>query len=148
MKILLSIVTGILFIVSCTTKLKENNAVPDNEKLVRQYFEHFNRHEWDKIAAMYTDTADFKDPSLGEGVVKQTRQQIADKYKQLHGFLPDIGDKIINLYPSGNNHIIVEFVSTGSSPDGVKINLPICTIFTIENGKITKDYTYFDNAAQ
>lgn len=42
-------------------------------------------------------------------------------------------------------HITVESISTGTAADGSKFELPICTIFTIENGKITKDFTYYDN---
>ena len=41
--------------------------------------------------------------------------------------------------------MIVEFISTGTAEDGSQFELPICTIFTIENGKITKDFTYYDN---
>jgi ketosteroid isomerase-like protein len=54
-------------------------------------------------------------------------------------------DEIIQVYPSDNNHIIVEFISSGTAPDGSKFELPICTIFTIENEKIVKDFTYYDN---
>lgn len=116
-----------------------------NEQLIKQYFEHFNNHDWKKMSEMYTDTADFKDPSLGAGIVKQTRKQIADKYAELNATFPDLHDKVIQVYPSGDKHIIVEFVSSGTAPDNSKFELPICTIFTIENGLITKDFTYFDN---
>lgn len=58
---------------------------------------------------------------------------------------PDVKDKVIQTYPSGDNHIIVEFVSSGTAPDNSKFELPIFTIFTIENGLITKDFSYFDN---
>ncbi len=94
---------------------------------------------------MYTETADFKDPTLGAGIVKQTHKQIIDKYSELNSVFPDLNDKVIATYPSGDNHIIVEFVSSGTAPDNSKFELPICTIFTIENGLITKDFTYFDN---
>ncbi len=97
------------------------------------------------MANMYDENAEFKDPSLGEGIVKQTKQQIIDKYSELNGVFPDLLDKIIQIYPSGEKHIIVEFVSSGTAPDNSKFELPICTIFTIENGLITKDFTYFDN---
>lgn len=122
-----------------------NTTSTDNEKLVKQYFDHFNNHDWTKMANMYSETADFKDPSLGQGIVKQTRQQTIDKYSQLNQIFPDIHDEIIQIYPSGDKHIIVEFVSTGTSPDGPTFELPICTIFTIEDGIITKDFTYYDN---
>lgn len=117
----------------------------DNVKLVNQYFEHFNNHEWTEMANMYAETSDFKDPSLGQGIVKQSRQQIMDKYSELNEIFPDLHDEVIQIYPSGDKHIIVEFVSSGTAPDNSKFKLPICTIFTIENGIITKDFSYFDN---
>lgn len=36
----------------------------DKEKSVKQYFEHFNNHDFAKMANMYAETTDFKDPSL------------------------------------------------------------------------------------
>jgi len=120
-------------------------SITENEKIVRQYFEYFNNHEWARMANMYAETADFKDPSLGPGIVKQTREQIIEKYAQLNEIFPDLHDNVLQTYVSGDQHIIVEFVSTGTAPDGSKFELPICTIFTIENGMITKDFTYYDN---
>lgn len=137
------ILIAILSIGSCTTKNnKESNS---NEKLVKQYFTYFNNHEWKRMAEMYSENAEFKDPGLGQGIVKQTHQQIIEKYSELNGIFTDIKDEVIKTYPSGKNHIIVEFISSGTAPDNSKFELPICTIFTIENGKITKDFSYFDN---
>jgi ketosteroid isomerase-like protein len=56
-----------------------------------------------------------------------------------------LNDKVIQTYLSGDNHIIEKFVSSGTLPDNSKFELQVCTIFTIENGMITKDFTYFDN---
>ncbi len=134
-----------LIIISCNQSKSIIMETSANEKLVKQYFEHFNNHDWKKMADMYVENAEFKDPSLGLGIVKQTKQQIIEKYSQLNGIFPDLNDKIIQIYPSGEKHIIVEFVSSGTAPDYSKFELPICTIFTIENGLITKDFTYFDN---
>jgi ketosteroid isomerase-like protein len=100
------------------------------------------------MAEMYSETADFKDPSLGKGIVKQTREQTARKYADLNALFPNLKDEILEMYPSGDNHVIVEFLSTGTAPDSTKFELPICTIFTIENGKITKDFTYYDNSQE
>jgi ketosteroid isomerase-like protein len=58
---------------------------------------------------------------------------------------PNIKDEVVQMYDSGNNVVVVEFVSTGTAPDGTKFKMPICTIFTIEKGKIAKDFTYYDN---
>lgn len=116
-----------------------------NVDLINQYFEHFNNHDWEKMAEMYTETAEFKDPSLGQGIVAQTREQIVQKYSELNGIFPDLKDKVVQIYPSGENNVIVEFVSSGTASNGSEFELPICTIFTIENGKFVKDFTYYDN---
>lgn len=140
------ILFAILTLASCNNQNQSKvMEISRNEKIVKQYFEHFNNHDWKKMSEMYTETVDFKDPSLGTGIVKQSRQQIQDKYADLNKVFPDLHDKVIQIYPSGEKHIIVEFVSTGTAPDDSKFELPICTIFTIENGLITKDFSYFDN---
>lgn len=139
---LLLVFTGFL---SCKSKDHQTTSSMENEKLIRKYFDHFNQHKWDEMADMYTETADFKDPSLGPGVVRQTRAQVIKKYSELNHVFPNLKDKILAIYPSGENHMIVEFISSGTAADQSTFELPICTIFTIENGLITKDFSYFDN---
>jgi ketosteroid isomerase-like protein len=140
---------SIILLVFSTFTACQNTTKPmqitTNQTIINNYFETFNRHEWAKMADFYTETAEFKDPTLGIGIVPQTRAQIIQKYAELHQIFPDLHDKIVQIYPSGDKNVIVEFVSSGTAPDGSKFELPICTIFTIENGKITKDFTYFDN---
>ena len=142
--------TVLLFIVAftlifCDNQKQKKIPTTENEKFVKQYFEYFNKHDFVKIANMYAEIMDFKDPSLGQGIVKQTRQQTIEKYTELVKIFPDLHDQVIQIYPFGDNHIIVEFVSSGKGSDNVKFELAICTILTIEKGLITKDFTYFDN---
>lgn len=142
-----------LTLAACQPSSRTSEAVPDAsvaraakaESFARDYFGTFNRHEWDKLAAMYAPTAEFKDPSLGPGVVPQTREEFVKKYTGLAQTFPDVRDSVVAVYPAGEKHVVVEFVSSGTAPDGSKFTLPICTIFEIENGLITKDYTYYDN---
>jgi len=146
MKNIACIVLVLFSFAACRHSKSESEAgASDNEKLVRQYFDHFNNHDWAAMAAMYAETADFKDPSLGQGIVKQSQQQIIAKYAELQSTFPDVRDSILNVYPAGEKHIVVEFVSTGTAPDSSTFELPICTIFTIEKGVITRDFTYYDN---
>jgi ketosteroid isomerase-like protein len=144
-KLLFGFLLATIF-VSC--KSEKNMETNDHQALVKTYFEHFNAHNWQKMAEMYADTADFKDPSLRIDIVKQTHQQTIKKYSELARIFPDLKDEVIATYPSGDKNIIVEFISTGTAPDGSKFELPICTIFTIENGKISKDFTYYDNSQE
>lgn len=145
MKKLTIILFAAFTMISCNSQKSTNMEMTENQKIISQYFENFNGHKWEELSGMYTEVADFKDPTLGPGIVKQTRQQIKEKYAGLSGMFPDVRDEIIQIYPSGNKHIIVEFVSSGKAADGSKFELAICTIFTIESGKITKDFTYYDN---
>jgi len=135
----------IAFFFSCSDKESTAEKTNENIKVVNQLFSHFNNHEWQKMADLYVEEGEFKDPSIGPGIVKMSRADIVAKYKELNQVFPDIKDEVVAIYPSGNEHVIVEFVSTGTAPDNSKFELPICTIFTIENGKITKDYNYFDD---
>lgn len=151
MRIFLLLLTCSLAIAACNNSAKTetpaaSTPAQDNEKIITQLFEHFNKHDWSKMASLYADTAEFKDPAWGKELKKQTHQDIVGHYSQLQSFLPDINISEVVLYPSGDKHIIAEFLSSGSAPGSLPISLPICTIFTIENGKIAKDYTYYDNA--
>ncbi len=145
MRQLIVLITCMTAIISCKDAPKETNTTNSNEQLIQTYYQHFNQHDWQKMADMYTDSAAFKDPSLGTGIVMQTKAQIAQKYKGLNDMFPNIKDSVVAIYPSGKQQVIVEFVSTGTGADKSTFTLPICTIFTIENGKITKDFTYYDN---
>ena len=147
MKNLFQIPFILIIFISCNNQNqpKMTTQTTNNEKLVKQYFEYFNAHNWQKMSEMYAQTSQFKDPTLGKGIVPQTRKQNFDKYSELNKVFADLKDEVIATYPSGEKHIVVEFVSSGTAPDGSKFTLPICSIFTIENGLITKDFTYFDN---
>ncbi|MEN9302625.1 MAG: hypothetical protein RL264_1054 [Bacteroidota bacterium] len=130
---------------SCVSEKPESVDFEENKALIENYYKEFNRHNWKKMAGFYTSTALFKDPSLGAGIHRMKQSDIVKKYSELAELFPDVHDEIISIYPSGKKHVIVEFISTGTAPDGTKFKLPICTIFTIEKGKITKDFTYYDN---
>lgn len=113
------------------------------EQVVRQLFDAFNRHDWTQMAACYADTALFLDPSFGKEYVTKTRQQTIAKYTEMAAMFPDIKDDVKAVYAAGD-HVTVEFVSSGSSAQTGAWQLPICTVFTLQQGKIIKDATYYD----
>ena len=148
-----SIFLFLLFNISLLFNAQANNEVVmdieykdlNNIELVNRYFYYFNHHEWEKMSNMYVNFAEFKDPSLGQGIFKQSHKQVLMKYQQLNELFSDIHDKIIKVYPSGKDNVIVEFTSSGTAPDGSKFELAICTIFTFKDGLIIKDFSYFDD---
>jgi ketosteroid isomerase-like protein len=139
----LILILSLLFI--AFTCKKEANQSSENQAIIKKLYEYFNKHEWQKMADLYVETTDFKDPSFGTEITKQTRQQTVQKYSEMEKMFPDIRDEVVQMYDSGNDVVVVEFVSTGTAPDGTKFKMPICSIYTIENGKIAKDFTYYDN---
>lgn len=139
----------LLFMTSCNdgekVKLKtETSHSQDNEAIVKRYFQYFNQHDWEKMVAMYSEKPSFKDPAFSTKAINMTHAEILTKYTELHKMIPDVHDEVQKTYIS-DDFIIVEFISTGTGPDGKKFSLPICTIFQIKEGKITQDYTYYDN---
>jgi hypothetical protein len=54
------------------------------------------------METIYAGTAEFKDPSLGHGIVKQTRQQIIDYYLELNNVFSDLHDEVVQSYLAGD----------------------------------------------
>jgi predicted SnoaL-like aldol condensation-catalyzing enzyme len=139
---------SVLLLLSCNSSNQQNVNGMDNstanKAIIEQYFKHFNNHDWQKMADMYIDKPEMKDPSYGVKTIISTKADIVKKYSELQQMIPDVHDSVINTYYAGDN-VIVEFESSGTAPDSTKFVLPICTIFEIKDGKITKDFTYYDN---
>lgn len=64
MKTMLLLFIAAFALISCSNQTQQTMSTTDNEQFVKQYFEHFNNHDFAKMANMYAETTDFKDPSL------------------------------------------------------------------------------------
>ena len=131
-----------LILLTSFTYPKENEKT---EQFIKDYFESFNRHDWKGLSSFYHEKALFKSPVLGDGVHLRTREDIVQEYTELSQLIPDVKDSVVTVHTAGKQHIIVEFISTGTDPSGEVFALPICTIFKVEDGLITEDFTYYDN---
>jgi ketosteroid isomerase-like protein len=149
MKISIAFTCVLVMMFACNKPTPKNimppvNNVAKNSAIIEQYFAQFNKHDWKAMADMYIDNPEMKDPAFGIANVKMTKADIIKKYLELHQMIPDVKDSVVAVYTSGN-YMTVEFESSGTGPDGKKFSLPICTVFEIKEGKITKDFTYYDN---
>lgn len=143
------IIIGIsIFGISCSEKNQDEKNADSNKKIILEMYDAFNKHDWEKMASFYSDSALFKDPSFGKNSLVQTRAQIVNKYQELERMFPDVKDSIVNIYSAENNHIVVEFISSASMSENQKWYLPISTIFKIENNLISEDFTYYDNSQE
>ncbi|MHA8105357.1 nuclear transport factor 2 family protein [Aquirufa nivalisilvae] len=143
MKQIFALLVVSLFFVSCQSS--SSNIEEKNKELIEKYFTLFNQHDWKALSEMYVDSAAFKDPTSGMKVIRKTKAQFVQEYTGLQQQFPDVHDQVLSIYPSGEKHVTVEFVSTGTGADQKKFELPIVVIFRIENGKIVQDFTYYDN---
>lgn len=152
MKNFLLVLTLLFSLAACESKPDALEALrqkqDQNVQVVQEMFAHFNKHDWEAMAALYAEKAEFKDPAYGTEPKMQTRADIVAHYSELAQMIPDVQDDVKNLYPAGERQVVVEFVSKGTGPDGQAFALPICTILTINDGKITADYTYYDQGCQ
>jgi SnoaL-like domain len=128
-----------------TNSANNNNSDSLISNRIDTYFKYFNAHNWQKMADMYIDSADMKDPAYGIQSIKMSKPEIIKKYDELLMAVPDVHDDVKAIH-CAKSTATVEFVSSGTGPDKKKFELPICTIFTFnEQGKIMRDHTYYDN---
>ena len=127
---------------ACSPVARDHSS--ENLKHAEELFAAFNNHDWKKMSDLYIDSASFLDPSFGIEDVKKSRAETALKYAAMEKIFPDIHDEVVAMYPSGDQ-VTIEFISTGTSADGVSFKLPIVSILTFRDGLIVRDATYYDN---
>ena len=134
------------FAIRCTQgpqwPLSEGNA-DANIQIAQDLFEAFNKHDWVAMAGFYSNPAQMLDPAYGPDYIEKKHEEIIAKYAAMEAECQDIRDEIVGIHAS-KNVVTIEFVSTGTNPDGTIWKLPICTVLTIQDGKIIRDATYYD----
>jgi len=119
-----------------------------NLDIAQRAFDTFNAHDWEAHANLFSDPCTYLDPSYGEHPVRKTRAEKIQKYRELEQYAPDIRDSITGLLAIGDK-VVVQFISMGTEQTTNGPNrweLPICTIFTIDDGRIVRDDTYYDRS--
>jgi len=114
----------------------------NNQKLVEESFDCFNKHEWEKIPDLCTDVAKIGDPSIAKLLVKQGKEKIMERHLKLGFIYPNFKNDIVHIYNLGDPHTIIKVLSPGIAIYGSKFILPFCVTYTTKRGKITKKKHY------
>lgn len=131
-------------LVSCNNV--ESNLVNQNIEIAKKSFAAFNRHDWEEQASYFSDTCKFLDPSYGDQHVTVNRKNKIAKYSKMEEMSPDIRDDITSIFGVGDK-VVIQFVSSGTAQTeegDYKWRVPICCIFTIKDGLIVVDETYYN----
>jgi len=113
-----------------------------------------NRHDTVAISNLYDDHATIESPNW-EGV-KTGRAEIRSIYGRYFSSTPDLSQKITHIL-SSDTCLVIEYDSWGVlqnpenlTPDymrGKKYRLHNCTRMSLQNGKIIRQITYFDQVS-
>jgi steroid delta-isomerase-like uncharacterized protein len=110
------------------------------QEVVRRLFSAFNRHDLEALVQLYAgdavlDSTDFCRKRLGPEGVRRT-------YLELFRSFPDVSDQVVATVASGDR-VAVQFIShsQGFAPTQ---EIRLATFFTIREGLILSDETYFD----
>ncbi|WP_084332269.1 nuclear transport factor 2 family protein [Runella limosa] len=132
-----------LVCLSCTND--ESTAQAENIQLVKEVHLLINRHEWKELEKLFADSVSLKGATSGSQIIRQSKQRYINNCRKMHQTFPQLTQHITQLYAAGTHHVIVETMAEGMTTDSILLSRSSCTIFTIENQKISRKYTYYSN---
>lgn len=113
-----------------------------NLDTIRQKFAAFNKHDADVIQGIYATDAVLHSPDYPE---LTGNGKIADTYRGIFAAIPDAEDKVQSLVVSGDK-VYAQFILTGHFQGAADkpLNARIMSVYTVKDGHIVEDETYYD----
>jgi steroid delta-isomerase-like uncharacterized protein len=148
MRVPVTILLVSICLVRCST--------PENtmEVIARARVATMNKHDLQGLSQLFADSA--KVESVGFDVARKGPAGVREAYTRYWNTSPDMTYALTSIV-AGDHDVVVEYTSVGTmnSPEkgepeymrGKKYTLRNCTRMTIENGKIIREMTYFDQLA-
>jgi steroid delta-isomerase-like uncharacterized protein len=120
------------------------------EEIAREYFEAWNKREFDRIEELVADTAEIID---FDGTIDRGRAGAREQAERYAAAFPD-GKIEIKGIVSGGDTAVAELVGRGTNDGPLgdipathkRVELPFCDVLTIRDGKIVRDRQYGDTA--
>jgi len=148
MKNLLPVLMLCILFFSCADE--KSNAKTDVRKeagekniaLTRELVANMNKQDWKAVAAFYVDSPMMMTSPDGVEFKKSSHNEIIEQHTGLANMIKDLRFDITSIV-ADSNRVAYEFTATGII-NGRKNIMPLSCFATFENGKITRDATYFD----
>ena len=128
--------------------MKEKLAI-DMREFMQEYFDACHEGVIEKILSYYSDDAVVN--LLGMPAPLEGKPSVAENFVLpfIKAF-PGNVHKILNFVQQGNQ-VVIEFMFTaihqgefaGIPPSGRTVNLPVCSVYTVEGRQITRGHLYF-----
>jgi steroid delta-isomerase-like uncharacterized protein len=119
-------------------------------EVVKRYFDAWNRHDADAIAALFVEGGTYSNPIAGQGL---TGQATADFAKRLFTAFPDASFKIVSIGDTGGGLVATQWLARGtntgpladgSPPTGRPLTVPGASFTQVEGDKIRSEQAYHD----
>lgn len=139
-------ISVLIFIQCSCVNNSKMDIVENNIDIAKKSFAAFNAHNWEEQASYFSDTCQYIDPSYGDTPVVKSRIEKIEKYLKMEEMSPDIKDEITSIF-GAEDKVVIQFISSGTAKTeqgDYKWSLPICCVFTFQNGLIVKDATYYN----
>ena len=134
-----------LFFLASATAFAVKHGSDDTVRTVELKFAAFDRHDATAIQGIYAADAVLHSPDYPNLV---GNAPISDTYRRLFEAIPDAKDEIQSLDRSADK-VYAQFVLTGhwkAAPDQA-VKVRIMSVYTVKDGHIAEDVTYYDRKA-
>lgn len=109
---------------------------------IQRKFAAFNKHDAEAIEQIYASDATLRSPDY-PSLMGNVR--IADTYRKIFDAVPDAKDELETLERS-SNHVYAQYLLTGhlKGAQDKPLSVRIMSVYTVKNGHIIDDATYYD----
>ncbi len=137
--IILSIV-----VFSCATDNheEEDDSVLQLQEIGEEYIQHFNTHNWEKLALLFAPSVDVAMFPAGDNRVTVTNVDLVSMLQDLERAYPDFRYDVVARHPSANT-LIFELYAHGVSPTGDTLSESTCKVLEFDDKMLIKrEYNY------
>lgn len=107
----------------------------------------WNRHDVDALMTFMAHDCVFEGAAGPDmcGTRYEGRERVREAFARVFAAVPDVRFDDARHFVAGNNRGVSEWVFTGTTADGGKVEVNGCDIFTFRNGKIAIKSSYLKN---
>ncbi len=131
-----------------TISVRKELVMSDAASIARQYFEGWNRRDWDRWRELLHPEYSY---TGGDGVRQQGPEAGLAVGQMFASAFPDGRIEIKQIHDTGNV-VVAEFIAQGThqgnlmgiAPTGRRVEMPVCNVIEVKDGKIYAEREYID----